>query len=610
MYLAILFLPLLSFLICAGFGRKVGYTGVKIFSCLMLLSCFFLCLKGFSNVLIFRDNIDLSLWNWFDLGSLTINVGLQFDGVVSSMLVLVTCISFFVHLYSTSYMDGDPHLPRFMSYLSLFTFFMIVLVTSSNLVQLFIGWEGVGLCSYLLINFWFTRVQANKAAIKAMVVNKVGDIGVLLGIILIWKIFGVLDYNSMFSVSYLNLEKEVLLNWMSFLLLIGVIGKSAQIGLHMWLPDAMEGPTPVSALIHAATMVTAGVFLIIRMSPFFEQTPIILLIIVLLGSLTAFFTSTIGLTQNDLKKVIAYSTCSQLGYMVMICGFSQYNSGLFHLLNHGFFKALLFLSAGSVIHALGDEQDIRKMGNLRFVIPTSFVCILIGSISLMGLPFMTGFYSKDLILELIYGEHYLSFALWLGLIAASFTAFYSFRLIYFTFFNNAQSSIKTFNHSHEGLWNLVSPLLVLLVLSIVVGYCTQFMILKDEPPIMLPDFNKFLPLYLSLSGAILSISLGYVLVKWWNKGLKNVSMKLYSFTGGAWYFDNIINHYLVKPVIALGFNITYKLIDNQLLERFGPTKVSGLLYKESSLLSNYHSGRISIYTFIFIIFVCCFVFKF
>ena len=218
----------------------------------------------------------------------------------------------------------------------------------------------------------------------------------------------------------------------------------------MWLPDAMEGPTPVSALIHAATMVTAGVFLIIRMSPFFEQTPTILLVVVLLGSLTAFFTSTIGLTQNDLKKVIAYSTCSQLGYMVMICGFSQYNSGLFHLLNHGFFKALLFLSAGSVIHALGDEQDVRKMGNLRFIIPTSFVCIFIGSISLMGLPFMTGFYSKDLILELIYGEHYLSFALWLSLIAASFTALYSFRLIYFTFFNNAQSSIKIFNHSHEG----------------------------------------------------------------------------------------------------------------------------------------------------------------
>ena len=610
MYISILFLPLLSFIICAGFGRKVGYTGTKIFSCVMLLFSFLISLKCFLNVVILKNDSTLSLWNWFDLGNLSVSIGLQFDGVVCSMLVLVTCISFFVHLYSTSYMDGDPHLPRFMSYLSLFTFFMIILVTSNNLVQLFIGWEGVGLCSYLLINFWFTRIQANKAAIKAMVVNKVGDIGVLLGIILIWKMLGALDYYSMFSISYLNLESEVLLNWMSFLLLIGVIGKSAQIGLHMWLPDAMEGPTPVSALIHAATMVTAGVFLIIRMSPFFEQTPTILLIVVFLGSLTAFFTSTIGLTQNDLKKVIAYSTCSQLGYMVMICGFSQYNSSLFHLLNHGFFKALLFLSAGSVIHALTDEQDIRKMGGLRFIIPTSFICIFIGSISLMGLPFLTGFYSKDLILELMYGEHYLSFALWLGLIAASFTAFYSFRLIYFTFSHNTQSSLKIFNHSHEGNWNLMLPLLVLLIFSVIIGYCSQFMILKDELPIMLPNFNKFLPLYLSLLGAILSVVLGIILIKWWNKSLKNVSMKFYSFTNGAWYFDNIINHYVVKPIMLLGFRITYKLIDNQLLERFGPTKVSSQLYKDSNILSSYHGGKISIYTFLFVMFICCFIFKF
>jgi len=323
-----------------------------------------------------------------------------------------------------------------------------------------------------------------------------------------------LDYNSIFSLSFIGLGNENLLNLSAFLLLIGVMGKSAQIGLHTWLPDAMEGPTPVSALIHAATMVTAGVFLIIRMSPFFEQTPFILLVIIFLGSLTAFFTSTIGLTQNDLKKVIAYSTCSQLGYMVMVCGFSQYNSGLFHLVNHGFFKALLFLSAGSVIHALMDEQDLRKMGSLRFITPLSYACIFIGSISLMGLPFLTGFYSKDLILELVYGEHYFSYALWLGLLAASLTAFYSFRLMFFSFFNKPQGSIRSFNHAHEGSFNLWSPLLVLLVGSIIIGFVLQFTILKDELPIMIPNFNKFMPLILSLSGASLSLFLGYRLLSW------------------------------------------------------------------------------------------------
>ena len=610
MYLCIIFLPLLSFIICSSFGRKIGYEGVKIFSTSLLFLTFVLCLKAWLEVSVFKSGLVLFLWNWFDLGGLTVNFSLQFDEVVCSMLILITCISFFVHLYSTSYMDGDPHLPRFMSYLSLFTFFMVVLVTSNNLVQLFIGWEGVGLCSYLLINFWFTRIQANKAAIKAMVVNKVGDIGVLLGIILLWKIFGSLEYSCIFPLSYLGLENETILSWVSFLLLIGVVGKSAQIGLHMWLPDAMEGPTPVSALIHAATMVTAGVFLIIRMSPFFEQTPLILLIIVFLGSLTAFFTSTIGLTQNDLKKVIAYSTCSQLGYMVMICGFSQYNSSLFHLLNHGFFKALLFLSAGSIIHALTDEQDIRKMGSMRFITPLSYVCIFIGSISLMGLPFLTGFYSKDLILELIYGEHYLSYALWLGLLAASLTAFYSFRLIYFTFVNKPQGPLISFKHSHEGMWNLTIPLIILLVCSIVVGYFLQFTILKDELPIMIPNFNKFLPLYLSLTGAILSIFLGYKLILWWHHGLKNIIIKFYSFTNGAWYFDSFINYYIVKPVLSIGFNVTYKLLDNQLLESLGPTKVTQKLYTSSSLISRLHLGKISVYTFIFILFICCFIFKF
>lgn len=610
MYLCILIFPLLSFLIASIFGRKIGSKGVKILCSSLLFFTFFFSFYVWVEISIFEANVYLPLLSWFSTGLLDVKFGLQFDTIVSSMLILVTGVSFLVHVYSTSYMGEDPHLPRFMSYLSLFTFFMIVLVTSSNLPQLFIGWEGVGLCSYLLIGFWFTRVQASKAAIKAMVVNKVGDIGVLLGMILIWITFGTFNYDVLFPLSYFNFEGEILMNWISFLLLIGVIGKSAQIGLHMWLPDAMEGPTPVSALIHAATMVTAGVFLIIRLSPFFEQTPFILLMVVLFGSLTAFFTSTIGLTQNDLKKVIAYSTCSQLGYMVMICGFSQYNSGLFHLVNHGFFKALLFLSAGSIIHALGDEQDLRRMGSMRIITPLTYICIFIGSISLMGLPFLTGFYSKDLILELIYGESYLTFALWLGLLAASLTAFYSFRLIYFTFINETQSSIKLFNQSHEGNWNLTLPLLILLVLSISVGYILQFTILKDELPIMIPNFNKFLPLYLSLLGGALSIYLGIKLNNWWRVGLSSFFMKVYSFTNMAWYFDTFFNYYIVKPIMKMGFFITYKLIDNQILETLGPTKVTDNIYQESNLLSKFHSGKISVYTFIFIIFIFCFIFKF
>ena len=610
MYNLVLIFPLLSFIVSSLFGRKLGYSGVKLFSVLCLSLTFLCCLWIWVEVVIFNSFISYEFCSWFDLGLLSNVFNLGFDKIISSMLILISCVSLLVHIYSTSYMDGDPHLPRFMSYLSLFTFFMLVLVTAGNLVQLFIGWEGVGLCSYLLINFWFTRLQANKAAIKAMVVNKVGDIGMLLGMILIWILYGSLDYNSIFSLSFIGLGNENLLNLSAFLLLIGVMGKSAQIGLHTWLPDAMEGPTPVSALIHAATMVTAGVFLIIRMSPFFEQTPFILLVVIFLGSLTAFFTSTIGLTQNDLKKVIAYSTCSQLGYMVMVCGFSQYNSGLFHLVNHGFFKALLFLSAGSVIHALMDEQDLRKMGSLRFITPLSYACIFIGSISLMGLPFLTGFYSKDLILELVYGEHYFSYALWLGLLAASLTAFYSFRLMFFSFFNKPQGSIRSFNNAHEGSFNLWSPLLILLIGSIMIGFVLQFTILKDELPIMIPNFNKFMPLILSLSGASLSLFLGYKLLNWWKLGILNSSMKIYSLFNNAWYFDSAINYYIVKPILKFGHEVSYKLIDNQLLEYFGPTKIYNDITNSSNTVSKFHLGRVSIYVFMIIIFISCILINF
>lgn len=563
----------------------------------------------FIEVVIFQSNTSVFLWTWFNIGSLCSLLILQFDYIVSSMLILICFISFFVHVFSTSYMSEDPHLPRFMSYLSLFTFFMIILITGDGLVQLFIGWEGVGLCSYLLINFWYTRIQANKAAIKAMIINKVGDLGLLLGIMLTWINMGTLNYSGIFSCSHYLSGLGINFGWITFLLLIGVIGKSAQIGLHMWLPDAMEGPTPVSALIHAATMVTAGVFLIIKMSPLFDQTPSTLIIIVLIGSLTAFFASTIGLTQNDLKKVVAYSTCSQLGYMVMICGFSQYNSGLFHLINHGFFKALLFLSAGSIIHALNDEQDFRRGGSMKVSTPFSHICIVIGSLSLMGLPFLTGFYSKDLILELIYSSHYLSFALWLGLLAAFMTALYSFRLIYFTLLNKPQGSRMIFQNSREGFWNLLLPLLVLSFFSLTIGYFLQLTILPDEEPVIILNTCKILPVILSLMGACISIILSYMMIRWWKLGLNQTIIKLYSFSNNSWYFDNIINYYVVKPVLNLSFSIFYKLIDNQILEFIGPLKTSNQMLANSGFLSRYHSGKISTYILFLIVFVLCIVNK-
>jgi len=610
MYLLILILPLLSSIFCGLFGRKIGYEGVKIFSCILMFITFILSLNSFIEVVLLDSSIYIKLWSWFNLGMLYNPITIQFDHMVSSMLILVTAISFFVHLFSTSYMNGDPHLPRFMSYLSLFTFFMIILVTSNNLIQLFIGWEGVGLCSYLLIGFWYTRIQANKSAIKAMIINKVGDIGLLLGIILIWVEIGSLDYDSIFSYSFFIVRDNWNLDIISLLLLIGVIGKSAQIGLHTWLPDAMEGPTPVSALIHAATMVTAGVFLIIRMSPFFELTPTILIIVVLIGSITAFFSSTVGLTQNDLKKVIAYSTCSQLGYMVMICGFSQYNTGLFHLINHGFFKALLFLSAGSIIHALSDEQDFRKMGSMNNITPFTYSCIVIGSLSLMGLPFLTGFYSKDLIIELIYGEHYLRFALWLGVLSAFLTAFYSFRLANFTFFNNVQSNMTSFSRSHEGDWNLRWPLVLLLVFSMIIGFVLQNSILKDELPIIITNLSKFSPLIVSLLGASLAIILGLLIKNWWKIWMQDLNIKLYSFTNNSWYFDNIFHHYVSKPIFNFGLFTTYKLIDNQLLEYLGPSNSYNKVTFMSNNISKYHIGKLSTYLLVFIIFMFFSIIKF
>lgn len=597
MYILVLLIPLLSAMITGCLGRKIGSKGAGVLtsSCISLT----VVISGwiFYETVLNGSSTYLKFWKWFDSELLVTDFGLQFDGLTSTMLILITSVSALVHIYSTGYMSDDPHIPRFMSYLSLFTFLMIVLVTSDNYVQLFIGWEGVGLCSYLLINFWLTRIKANKAAIKAMIVNRVGDIGLLLAMFLIIKEFGTLEYSSLSGVSGDGKNLTVI----CLLLFFGAVGKSAQLGLHTWLPDAMEGPTPVSALIHAATMVTAGVFLIIRSGPLFESSSLVLTIVTFIGALTAFFAATIGVAQNDLKKVIAYSTCSQLGYMVMACGVSNYSASLFHLLNHGFFKALLFLSAGSVIHAVNGEQDIRKMGALIRSIPLTYAMILIGSLSLMGFPYLSGFYSKDLILELTYGKYYIVFAFWLGSLSALLTAFYSVRLIYLTFITNTNASKMIFRVAQESSSSIIFPLLLLAFGSIFVGYFTKEMVLTNSITPIVDNLIKVTPFVLSLLGLLLAFIVPTVVSR---------PRVLYTFLNSAWQFNFVINNFFVNSIWKFGHLISYRIIDRGLLEFLGPRGMSQLSIRATQGISNLQSGTVFNYALIMIVFTSLFIMGF
>ena len=475
MLFLIVFLPLIGFFSGSLFGRFLGF-GVCILTTSNIFFCLILSLFLFYDILANEIVYKIILGSWIFSDSISINWSFCFDSLTSVMLIVVTFISTLVHLYSIEYMRHDPHLQRFMSYLSLFTFFMLILITANNFLQMFVGWEGVGLSSYLLINFWFTRIQANKAAIKAMLVNRIGDFALLLAIFTIYSTFNSLDYDIIFTLVPLFIDSSILVGTARFpvidiiciLLFVGAMGKSAQIGLHSWLPDAMEGPTPVSALIHAATMVTAGVFLLARCSFIFEFSNTALNFVLFIGSATAIFAATTGLFQNDMKKVIAYSTCSQLGYMIFACGLSSYQLGVFHLSNHAFFKALLFLGAGSIIHAVADEQDMRKMGGLKKLLPFSYAIMLIGSLALMGFPFLTGFYSKDAILELAFAQFNIGshFAYYLGCFAAFFTAFYSVRLLFLVFLAKPNGNRKTILNSHEASWEIGLPLLILSIFSV------------------------------------------------------------------------------------------------------------------------------------------------
>jgi NADH-ubiquinone oxidoreductase chain 5 len=620
MYLLIIFLPLISAIFCGLGGHFLGKNGAIRLSITCLTLTTILSGIAFYEVGLLGSPCYIKTITWIDSGLFHIDWGFLFDSLTVVMLMVVTIVSTLVHIYSSGYMSEDPHVPRFMSYLSLFTFFMLILVTADNFIQLFLGWEGVGLCSYLLISFWYTRIQANKAAIKAMIMNRIGDFGLSLGIMLIFYVFKSLDFTTVFTLVPFFAKKTVLffnteihlLTTICLLLFIGAIGKSAQIGLHTWLPDAMEGPTPVSALIHAATMVTAGVFLIIRCSPIFEYAPTALLIITFLGALTAFFAATTGMLQNDLKKVIAYSTCSQLGYMVFACGLSNYHVSLFHLANHAFFKALLFLGAGSVIHAMSDEQDMRKMGGLIKLLPFTYSIMLIGSLALMGFPFLTGFYSKDVILELAYSKYTFTgtFAHWLGTISAFFTAFYSFRLVYLTFLSTPNGYKNSYEHVHEAPISMKIPLVVLSFGSIFIGYLTRdFMIglgsdfflnaifihpvnLISIDSEFIPYYIKLVPTIFSLIGAFLALLLNIQYTKIVADLTLNKFTTIYTFFNQKWFFDKIYNNLIASKTLNIGYNTTFKTLDKGFIELFGPQGLTDSIYILAKNTSKAHSGHI------------------
>jgi NADH-ubiquinone oxidoreductase chain 5 len=491
MFIAPIVFSLLGFIIAFFFGRRLGRFFTSVFTSFLLFISWIASIVLFYKIALLKINYYVTFYTLLNVEFLNVEIGFQLDTVTSVMLVVVTTVSFLTHLYSVEYMNEDPHQTRFMSYLSLFTFFMLILVTADNLLQLFVGWEGVGICSYLLISFWFTRIQANKSSIMAILTNKIGDLALMSAISIIIIIFKTINFSELFICIQIFYGPNIIY-WIGILFIIAAVGKSAQVGLHIWLPEAMEGPTPVSSLIHAATMVTAGIFLIVRCSFIFEQIPEILSWISLIGSITAFMGASIGIFQNDLKKIIAYSTCSQLGYMFMACGYSNYNGSLFHLFNHAFFKALLFLTAGYIIHASANEQDMRRLGGLNKLLPFSYLMILIGSLSIMGFPFFSGFYSKEKILEIFYNKYYFHltplenfyflnyFAHLLSMIAMIFTIVYSIKLIILTYFGTTNTWKTTLyailrknNYiyaTHYASLFIITPLLALAYLSIWSGY--------------------------------------------------------------------------------------------------------------------------------------------
>ena len=614
----LVFFPLLGSILSGLFPSFIGKKGVMwvpTFLCsLSLILSIIILFQAISG-----ENYTVHLGNWINSGNLNISWALRLDMLSAMMLFVVMLVSTLVHIYSISYMGHDPHQARFFSYLSLFTFAMLMLVTSNNFLQLFFGWEGVGLCSYLLIGFWFEKQSANAAAIKAFLVNRIGDLGLILGICAIYYSTGSLDYDVVFNSapSILNLDMKFLtykvpyIEITCFLLFIGAMGKSAQIGLHTWLADAMEGPTPVSALIHAATMVTAGVFLVARCSPLFEYAPVALNFVIIVGALTSIFAAFIAISQNDIKKIIAYSTCSQLGYMFFACGVSAYSAGMFHLVTHAFFKALLFLGAGSIIHALSDEQDIRKMGGLAKILPYTCVAMWIGSIALAGLPPFAGFFSKDIILEAAWAHHssngYIAF--YLGLLAAFLTAFYSWKILFMVFHGKARSDISK---AHESPLYILIPLFILSVGAVISGWIGYVMVDTHHDfwngAILILDNHKALinahhvPFLVKISPIIVAL-LGILLA--WLFYIKNHSLSfffsknfsfLYRLSKNKFWFDEMYELFLCKPLKSIGYFLWNKG-DIGVIDKFGPDGITYLCRQLASKLKSFQSGYVYHYAF-------------
>ncbi len=634
MYALAIFLPLIGAVLAGLFGRWLKDTGSQVVSCgAMLLSALISCFI-LADVALGGNPRTIELFIWIGSGTFEVSWALKLDQLAAVMVFVVSVVSSMVHVYSIGYMHHDPGIPRFFAYLSLFTFFMLVLVTSDNLLQMFFGWEGVGLCSYFLIGFWYDRPAANAAAIKAFIVNRVGDFGFALGIMGVFVLFGTINLDQIFAAAPDKANATmVFLDWefhaltvLCILLFIGAMGKSAQLGLHTWLPDAMEGPTPVSALIHAATMVTAGVFMVARLSPLFEYSPIALTMVVIVGASTAFFAATIALCQTDIKRVIAYSTCSQLGYMFFACGVSAYSAAIFHLTTHAFFKALLFLGAGSVIHAMSGEQDMRKMGGIWKLIPLTYAMMWVGSLALVGLLIFAGFYSKDIILESAFAAQTGAgmYAFWLGIAAAVMTAFYSWRLLIMTFHGNPRADEKTMAHVHESPRSMLIPLAVLTVGAIfsgMIGYdvfvgdglsafwgASLFVLdgntaLADSHDV--PLWVKGLPIAIAVAGIVLA----YVMYMgrpgmpaWVAARCRPVYLLLYN----KWYFDEFYDWLLVRPAHALGRGL-WKDGDGTLIDGIGPDGIAAVAKYLARRASALQSGYVYHYAFAMLIGVAAIV---
>jgi len=625
MEIALLFLPLLASITSGFFGKYLGDRNSEIITSVLVSISTILSLVLFYSVIVNGYESNVVVAKWINSGTLDVNWSIKVDALSSLMLVVVTLVSALVHIYSIGYMSHDPNKPRFMAYLSLFTFSMLTLVTSDNFLQLFFGWEGVGLCSYFLIGFWFKKDSANAAAIKAFVVNRVGDFGFALGIFLIFYLFGTVNYSEVFNqipqivdknLSFLGFDVKAV-DLICILLFIGAMGKSAQIFLHTWLPDAMEGPTPVSALIHAATMVTAGVFLVVRCSPIFEYSPLTLNIITVVGMMTAFFAATVALVQTDIKKIIAYSTCSQLGYMFFAAGVGAYNVAMFHLFTHAFFKALLFLGSGSVIHSFKDEQDINQMGGVYKKLPYTYIFMIIGTLALTGFPFLSGFYSKDAIIEFAYlkGNTTGYYAAGVGILTAVLTSIYSWRLIFKTFhgeYNNKKIDIK---EMHESPLIMLLPLFVLAIGAIFAGFLFKDLFIgHGGDNIFWGNSIKFLnplsiehpPLWLLLTTPVLvliSIPIAYYLFvkdKSVPYQIVQSNKPLHNFLINKWYFDELYDVLFIQSSKKLGL-FFWKVIDVKIIDKFGPDGVSLLIKNLSLKASKFQSGFIYQYAFMILL---------